>query len=138
MTPAQQHRYEVWASELLYATFTVSFIADFILGCGYFAPHKSMAQYFMLFGANPLLLFIYYKIRQGVKGAKTLFLTLYAFVLLQLMSEGLSPTSYDTPLEAANLLVQHGLQVGACVLLLLSMHTPSDAPATELLRGGNN
>ena len=55
-----------------------------------------------------------YKIRQGVKGAKTLILTLYAFVLLHLLSGGLAPTSYNTSLEATNLLVQYGLQVGAC------------------------
>jgi hypothetical protein len=131
MTTTQQHRYEVWASELLYLTFTVSFIIDFILGCGYFAPHKSPGQYFLLFGVNPLLLFVYYKIRQGVKGAKTLFMTLYAFVLLQLLSGGLSPASYDTPLEAGNLLVQHGLQVGACLLLLLSLRTPAEASSSS-------
>ena len=119
MTTAQQRRYEVWASDLLFLTFTVSFVADFVLRCGYFAPHKSTGQYF--------LLFVYYKIRQGVKAAKTLFLTLYAFVLLQLLSGGLSPTSYDTPLELGNLLVQHGLQVGACLLLLLSLWRPSES-----------
>jgi hypothetical protein len=127
MTTTQQHRYEVWASDLLFLTFTVSFIADFLLGCGYFALHKSTGQYFLLFGVNPFLLFVYYKIRQGVKGAKTLLLTLYAFVLLQLLSGGLPPTSYDTPLELGNLLVQHGLQVGACLLLLLSLRTPSES-----------
>jgi hypothetical protein len=91
----------------------------------FFAPHKSPGQYLLLFGANPLLLFVYYKIRQGVKGAKTLILTLYAFVLLQLLSGGLAPTSYDTALETSNLLVQHGLQVGSCLLLLLSLRTPA-------------
>jgi hypothetical protein len=127
MTTAQQHRYEVWASELLYLTFTVSFLADFVLGQGYFAAHKN---YLLLFGANPLLLFIYYKIRKGIKGAKTLFLTLYAFVLLQLLRGGLSPASYDTPLKLANLLVRHGLQLGACLLLLLSLRMPAEASSS--------
>jgi hypothetical protein len=130
MTTTQQHRYEVWASELLYLTSTVSFFADFILDQGYFAAHKSVGQYILLFGANPLLLFVYYKIRQGAKGAKTLFLTLYAFVLLQLLRGGLSPTSYDTPLKLANLLVQHGLQLGACLLLLLSLRLPAETSSS--------
>jgi hypothetical protein len=124
MTATQQRSCEVWASNLLYLTFAVSVVADFLLGRGYFAPHKSTGQYLMLYGATPLLLYVYYKIRQGLKGAKTFFLTVYAFVLLQLLSGGLPPTSYDTPLEAANLLVQHGLQIGACLLMLLSLGTP--------------
>lgn len=126
MTTTQQHRYEVWASNMLYLTFAVSVVADFLLRRGYFAPHKSTGQYLMLYLASPFLLYVYYKIRQGVKGAKTLFLTLYAFVLFQLLNGGLSPASYDTPLEAINLLVQHGLQVGASLLLLLSLRTPAE------------
>lgn len=126
MTATQQHRFEVWASNLLYLTFAVSVVADYLLGHGYFAPHKSTAQYLTLYAATPLLLWVYYKIRQGVKGAKTLFLTLYAFVLFHLMSDGLPPTSYDTPLEVASLLVQHGLQVCACLLLLVSLRQPTD------------
>ena len=126
MTTAQQHRYEVWASTLLYLTFLISVVADFLLSRGYFAPHKTIAQYLTLYAVTPFLLFVYYKIRQGIKGAKTLFLTLYAFVLFQFISDGLSPTAYDTPLEATNLLLQHGLQICACVLLLLSLHKPAD------------
>lgn len=54
----------------------MSVVANFMLHCGYFAAHKSTGQYLMLYGVSPLLLFAYYKIRQGIKGAKTLFLTL--------------------------------------------------------------
>jgi len=137
MTTTQQHRFEVWASMMLYLTFGVSVVADFLLARGYFAPSHSPKGYFMLYLANPFLLYVYYQIRKGVAGAKKLFLVLYAFVLLELLQGGLALASYDTPLEATNLLVQHGLQVAACLLLLLSMQTPSDAPATELLRGGH-
>ena len=76
MENTRKHTYEVWASNLLYLTFAVSVVANFMLHCGYFAAHKSTGQYLMLYGVSPLLLFAYYKIRQGIKGAKTLFLTL--------------------------------------------------------------
>jgi hypothetical protein len=129
MTATQQRSCEVWASNLLYLTFGVSVVADFLLNRGYFAPHKTTGQYLMLYGANPLLLFVYYKIREGLKGAKTFFLTLYAFVLLQLLNGGQPPASYDTPLELASLLVQHGLQIGACLLMLFSLLVPTRTPA---------
>jgi hypothetical protein len=136
MTITQQHRFEVWASTMLYLTFSVSLVVDFLLACGYFASSHSPKGYFTLYVANPFLLYLYYQIRKGVSGAKKLFLVLYALVLLELLQGGLALASYDTPLEVANLLVQHGLQVGACLLLLLSMRTPGGASATELLRSG--
>ena len=114
---------------MLYLTFAVSVVADFLLSRGYFSLHKSTKDYVMLYAITPFLLWVYYQIRKGVRGAKTLFLVLYAFVLVQLMSDGLHPASYDTPLEITNLLVQHGLQIGACLLMLLSLQTPTDAPA---------
>ena len=129
VTAIQQHRCEVWASNLLFLTFAVSLVADYRLGCGYFAAHKSQAAYGMLYLGNPILLATYYYIRRGLRGAKTLFLTLYAFVLFNLMTGGLSPTSYDTPFELGNLLVQHGLQVAACLLLLASLREPEGAGA---------
>ncbi len=126
MTTTQQHSYEVWASTLLYSTFAVSLVTDFLLGCGYFAPHLSPWQMLML-GVTPLLLFVYYKIRQGNQGAKVFFLTLYGFVLLHILAGGVPAASYATPLAATSLLLQHGLQIGACALMLLSMQKPAKA-----------
>lgn len=128
MTATQQHRFEFWAAALLYLTFAVSVVTDFLLGRGYFAPHKSMGDYSTLYLATPLLLVVYYFIGKGLRGAKTLFLVLYAFVLFHLMSDGLPPASYDTPLELGSLLVQHGLQVAACLLLLLSLRGGANRP----------
>jgi hypothetical protein len=68
----------------------------------------------------PLLLVFYYYIHQGVRGAKTFFLVIYAFVLFHLPRDRISPRLYDKELEVFNLVMQHGLQLLACVLLLLS------------------
>jgi len=131
MEPSKQHKYEVWASNLLYLTFVVSLVTDFILKCGYFAPHKSGSQLVMLYVITPFLLFVYYKIRQGVKGAKTLFLACYALVVFQIISDGLSPAAYDTELKAFSLAAQHTSQILACLFILLSLRTPaSKQPAT--------
>jgi len=121
MTRTLQHRFELGAAALLYLTFAVSLVADWLLGQGYFAPHKSTSQYLMLYGAMPLLLVIYYCIGKGMRGAKTTFLTLYAFVLLDFMTGGLLPAHYDTRPKLVNLVVQHGLQVVASVLILVSL-----------------
>jgi hypothetical protein len=126
MTTNRQHCYEVWASSLLYLTFAVSLVSDFVLQCGYFAAQKSTGDYLTLYAATPFLLYVYYRIRQGTRGAKTLFLTLYAFVLYHLLSGGLPPTSYDAPLKLGSLVVQHALQVVACGFLMLSLRKPSE------------
>lgn len=131
MTSTQQHRCEAWASNLLYLTFLVSLVTDYVLGRGYFAPHKSQGQYLELYLATPLLLLVYYYIRQGLRGAKVFFLVTYAFVLFHLFSEGVSPSAYDTELEAFSLLTQHGLQIMACLLILLSLR-PVEEEATRV------
>ena len=65
--------------------------------------------------------------QRSARGAKTLFLTLYAFVLYHMLSGDLPPSSYDAPLKLGSLVVQHALQVAACGLLLLSLQKPTDA-----------
>ncbi len=128
-TAAQQHRYEVWASTLLYLTFAISTLVGLFSALGYFPRHQSTASYLVMYTAAPPLLVVYYYIRKGARVAKILFLALYAFVLLQLLRSGLPPTSYAaTPPEVAHLLVQHVLQVGACALLLLSLRAPAALP----------
>jgi hypothetical protein len=52
-------------------------------------------------------------------------LFLYALVLLEIAHGELAFSSYDTPLEVASLIVQHGLQLGACLLVLLSLQKPA-------------
>lgn len=126
MTTTQQRHFEVWASNLLYLTFGVSLVADYLLGHGYFAPGKRQGQYFELYLAMPVLLVVYYYIRQGVRGAKTLFLVLFAFVLFHLHEGGLPPSDYDTEWEVFSLVLQYGLQLMACALLLLSLRAPTE------------
>lgn len=128
MEPNQQHKYEVWASNLLYLTFTISLITDFVLEYGYFAPHKSMGQYLILYGVNPLLLFVYYKIRQGLKSAKTFFLVCYAFVIFHIFSDGVDASSYDTELKTFSLVAQHTSQILACLFMLLSLRPTTSQP----------
>jgi hypothetical protein len=60
MTAAQQHRYEVWASRLLYFAFAVSLVGDIVFRDGYFAAHTTPRDYFLLYVANPFLLYLYY------------------------------------------------------------------------------
>lgn len=130
MNSTQQHKYEVWASAALYLTFSISLITDLTLRRGYFAAHKSTGEYFTLYAVNPFLLYVYYQIRKGSRGAKTLFLTLYAFVLYHLLSGELTPGQYDTPFKLGSLVAQHLVQVTACVLLLLSLSKPKDVEPT--------
>jgi len=93
---------------------------------GYFAPHKSTPQYITLYVVTPFLLYVYYQIRKGLRGAKTLFLALYALLLFQLLNDGISSSSYNTSLKLGSLVVQHMLQGVACALLLLSLRTPTE------------
>ncbi|MDO7875508.1 hypothetical protein Q5H93_12260 [Hymenobacter sp. ASUV-10] len=44
MTRPLQRRLELSAAALLYLTFAVSLVADWLLGQGYFAPHKSTSE----------------------------------------------------------------------------------------------
>lgn len=125
MTAAQQHRYEAGAARLLYLAFAISLVGDGVFRGGYFAAHPTPRDYFLLYVANPFLLYLYYQIQKGVAGAKQLVLALYALVLLELAHGELASSSYDTPLELASLLVQYGLQLGACLLMLLSLRKPA-------------
>lgn len=131
MKPSQQHKYEVWASNLLYLTSAISIVTDYVLKDGCFAPHKSLWQYLLLYGANLFLLFVYYKIRQGLKGAKTFFLVCYAFVVFHILSDGISPSTYDTELKAFSLAAQHTSQILACLFILLSLRSANNQPAIE-------
>jgi len=124
MTAAQQHRYEVWASSMLYFAFAVSLVGDIVFRGGYFAAHATPRDYFLLYVANPFLLCLYYQIWKGMASAKKIFLFLYVLVLLELAHGELASSSYDTPPEVASLVVQHGLQLGACLLVLLSLQKP--------------
>jgi hypothetical protein len=125
MTAAQQHRYEAWASSTLYFAFAVSLVRDIVFRGGYFAAHATPRDYFLLYVANPFLLYLYYQIRRGVASAKKISLFLYALFLLEIAHGELASSSYDTSLEVASLVVQHGLQLGACLLMLLSLQKPA-------------
>ncbi|OGX91268.1 hypothetical protein [Hymenobacter coccineus] len=127
LTAAQQHRYEVWASNLLFLTFAISTAVGLLVALGYLPRHRGPAQYgyLSMYTAAPPLLVVYYYIRRGARVAKILFLLLYAFVLLQIISGWRPLTSYATPAGIVHLLAQQGLQIGACVLLFLSFRTPT-------------
>lgn len=126
MTITKQYRYEAWAATLLYLTFIISVVADYILSRGYFAPHKSTKEYVMLYAIMPSLLWIYKQIHKGIRWAKILFLFLYVFVLVYLIKSGLVSISHGKPLEFANLIIQHWAQIMACLLLLLSLQKPTN------------
>jgi len=102
MTAAQQHRYEAGAARLLYLAFAISLVGDGVFRCGYFAAHPTPRDYFLLYVANPFLLYLYYQIQKGVAGVKQLVLGLYTLFLLEL-----AHASYDTPLEFTSLLYRH-------------------------------
>jgi hypothetical protein len=133
MATSPQHKYEVWASNALYLAFAVSLAFHFLLQSGYFAPHKSAADILWLYAANPFMLGVYYFIRQGIYGAKTLYLALYGLVILQLcaaiilsfVTDNLVVSDREIVLKLIGVLAEQTLKIGACVLILKSMRQAS-------------
>lgn len=123
----QQHRYEIWASNLLFLTCAISTAVGLLTARGYLPRHRGPAQYgyLSMYTTAPPLLVVYYYVRRGASVAKILFLLLYAFILLQIISGWRPLIAYATPAGIVHLLVQQGLQIGACVLLFLSFRTPA-------------
>ena len=76
MTPTQ-HRYNVLASNLLYAGYFGSTLMNFFTHEGFFARNLPPRTLWVLLASLPLVLGLYYLIRRGNAWAKWLFVILY-------------------------------------------------------------
>lgn len=120
MVTSQQHKYDIWASNLLFLAFGLSVGMGYLRHRGYFANDLQPKDYITLYLINPILLACYYYIRKGLRPVKTLFLTLYGLVLIQIIRTG-SPVFSDASLKTFDFVSQHFLQLGASLLMLLSL-----------------
>jgi hypothetical protein len=133
METSQQHRQEIWASNALYLSFAASLVTQYLVQSGYFATQKSVADILWLYAVNPIMLWVYYLIREGVYKAKTLYLALYGLVALQLcavavlgvVTDGLAGSEREMTLKIIGLVAEQSLKIGACVLILKSMRHAS-------------
>jgi uncharacterized membrane protein len=126
MTIAQQRRYEKAAALLLSLGLAGSVVVDYALNRGFFEPYQTVAQILKLLLFIPLGLVIYFFVYRGRGWAKKCSLVIYALSQVYLVGKLSSRTAYNTPLELADLIVEHTLDTAACVLLLLSLTKPSD------------
>ena len=124
METRQQHKYDIWASNLLFLGFGLSLLMGFLRHTGYFASDLQTKDYITLYLITPLLLVMYYYIRKGVRAVKILFLTLYGVTLVQFLPSNSGSIPTDATLKTFDFFSQHILQLGAGVLILLSLWGP--------------
>ncbi|MDU0372103.1 hypothetical protein ACFPAF_17000 [Hymenobacter endophyticus] len=121
MTTIQKHRYDIWASNLLFLAFGLSVLMGYLRQRDYFAPDLNTQDYIMHYLIAPVLLVVYYYIRKGIREVKTLFLALYGATLLNILTSSYSFISSEDPLKTFDFLSQQLLYLAASVLLLLSL-----------------
>ncbi|WP_157530578.1 hypothetical protein [Hymenobacter norwichensis] len=97
---------------------------NFLLHKGYFASGLQTKDYFILCLFSPLILVMYYYIRKGVRAVKNLFLALYGLSLVQFLLSNIDSIPTDATLKTFDFFSQHILQLGAGVLILLSLWVP--------------
>lgn len=131
MVTTQKSKYDVWASNLLFLAFALSLLMGFLRHTSYFADELSTKDYIILYLIQPLVLVLYYYIRQGSRPAKTLFLALAGVTILQSLANGFNISFSSDPLWAFDLLSQFLLSLGAGVLVILSLwfsNNSADSP----------
>ncbi|MCA8830503.1 hypothetical protein [Hymenobacter pini] len=121
MATVQKHRFDVWASNLLFLAFGLSVLMNYLRHTGYFAPTLQTKDYIMLYLISPVLLVAYYYIRKGFREAKTLVLALCGVTLLNTLTSSHNFISSEDPLKTFDFLSQPLLYLAASILLLLSL-----------------
>ena len=126
---SSQYRYDKQASYLLFFAFGSSVVFNYFLKEGYFASGNNQKGYIILWVCTPLVLFIYYYIGKGHKGAKTTFLTLYGLVVITSLAnyQGAIASQLTTSLKAINYVSQNVLQLLACVLMIIGFMSPKSS-----------
>jgi hypothetical protein len=131
MVTHQQHKYDIWASNLLFLGFGLSLPMNYLLHKGYFASGLQTKDYIILYLISPLILVMYYYIRKGVRAVKILFLTLYGVTLMEFLPSNSGSIPTDATLKTFDFFSQHILQLGAGVLILLSFWAPQLSPTKQ-------
>lgn len=130
----QQHKYDIWASNLLFLGFGISLPMNLLLHKGYFASGLQTKDYIILYLISPVVLIIYYFIRKGVRAVKILFLALYGVTLVQFLPNNSSSIPTGATLKTVDFFSQHILQLGGSLLILLSLWAPQLSRAKQAPR----
>lgn len=121
MEATQPTKYDIWASNALFLAFGLSIVTNFFLKRGYFGSDLHTKDYVTLYLIAPFLLFVYYKIRKGLRGAKIFFLTIYGVLLFELLTKGTGAVMASSPLYKFDFISQHVLQATASILIIISL-----------------
>ena len=135
ITPTQ-HRYNVLASNVLFATFFLTIPINYITKQGYFDQTMAHSSYVALWVLTPLIFGWYYLIRRGRRWAMILlvvtFISNLAFFAWRF--DHMAPKLFATPLRTFSYLMQQVAQLVVVVLILLSLFNrtpPEPALAPE-------
>lgn len=126
MAARQQHRYDIVATNLLFACFIIGVVVDLYTRKGVFNFQSKIIsqQAFLVIVIISLLFSLahYYFIRQGYRWAKILFFIFFTFSVVFLIADykGVAAKQFVSPLKTANYFLQCLLQLIATGLLIMS------------------
>ena len=132
MTLAQQHRYEILASNIIFITTVGAAIINyFVRGIGDTSVSQATTALLGLFSL--FLLFLAYFIRIGRRWAKFTYLAVTVLVFLPLVLDyhRLAATTFTSTAAIVAYAVQQLCYVVVTVLLILSLRRPTLHPAQE-------
>jgi cell division protein FtsW (lipid II flippase) len=130
MTLAQQHRYEVVASNLLIIGTVVSTLINYYYKKSFWDTHMSHTTHLAILVLLPLFIWQLYSIRKGKRWAKLSYVVLtvigWGFLVLD-YKRMVAKVFTSTPI-AVNSIAQYLLTVAIVVLLILSLRKPALEP----------
>ena len=132
MLPSQ-YRYNVLASNLLFAAFFLSISLNYLTNQGYFDQTMAYSTNVALWVATPLTLGWFYLIQRGRRWAMTLLVVTFVLNLafFAWRFDQVAPKLFATPLRTFSYLMQQIAQLVAVVLILLRLFNSS--PQTTLV-----
>jgi uncharacterized membrane protein YedE/YeeE len=125
MAAPQQHRYDIVATNLLFAGFLLGIGVNFLTQETLFNfQSKILSKQFILTTAVLSLLLTlvhYYYIRQGYRWAKILFFIFFGANLVFIIVDfkGIAAKHFVSPIKEVSFAVQWLLQLAACILLVI-------------------
>lgn len=133
MASPTQHRYDILASNLLFASFLAGVVFNFLTNSNLFnSPiFSGPASGVLALLSAVIVLGYYYCIRQGYRWAKLLFFIFFGFSLLLLVLgfKKVVATQFTSPLNEVSFAVQWLLRIAAFWLLIISFR--STRPRSE-------